>query len=88
MNKLGLYETVLLKLAQEGNADAKLALELGTSIPEDKSVDVSSISRDLRNAVSHCGEALRKNGYEWCSGTDRSINEAVSSITSALSRLI
>ena len=88
MNKLCLYETVLLKLAQEGNTDAKLALELGVSIPEEKTINPALVATDLRDAIAHCGEALRHNGLEWCQRTDHSLNAAISKISMALSRLV
>lgn len=87
MNKLELYESVLLQLAQAGSPEAKLALELGSKIQE-KSIQVSEVASDLRCAVDSCGGALRHNGYEWTSKTDDDIRNALNSITRALSKLI
>jgi hypothetical protein len=88
MNKTELYETALLKMAKDGNAEAELILRLGALTPSQKTVDADSVAEDLRGAITNLGNALRLNGHEWCSGTDYEINYAVSKITSAMSRLI
>ena len=87
MDKLKLYETTLLKLAQAGNPEAKLALELGALMAE-KSVDASAIMSDLRAALTCTGEALKANGYEWTCRTDTHINDAVCCIGAAMNKLV
>lgn len=87
MNKLELYESVLLQLAQAGSPEAKLVLEIGTKISE-KSIPVSEVASELRCAVDSCSGALRNNGYEWTTKTDDHIRNALNSITRAMSKLI
>lgn len=86
MSALKVYYLTLKKLADEGNAEASLALTLGENVGQGGSAEVTrSVCAKLTRANSDLGEALRHNDVEWSRKTDRAIERARCEIAEALS---
>lgn len=87
MSALKVYHVTLKKLADQGNAEAALALQIGENVGSEP--DVSAMTRDvcqkLASANSSLGDALSANNTQWTKSTDRHIECARRSITEALS---
>ncbi len=86
MSALKVYYVTLKKLADEGNAEAALALRIGENIPGEDFSDVArSVCRQLTEANDELGNALSKNDRCWTAATDRCIERARAAITQAFS---
>jgi hypothetical protein len=87
MSALKVYYVTLKKLADQGNAEAALALQIGENVGSEP--DFSSMTRGvcahLATANSELGDALSQNDVKWTKETDRAIERARKSITAALS---
>jgi hypothetical protein len=87
MSALKVYYVTLKKLADQGNAEAALALQIGENVGSEP--DISSMTRGvcahLARADSELGDALSYNDTKWTKATDRAIERARSAINSALS---
>jgi hypothetical protein len=70
MSAVTVYYVTLKKLADEGNAEAALALKIGENVG---------------HANTELGDALSVNDSKWSKETDRCIERARSLITAALS---
>lgn len=87
MSALKVYYVTLKKLADQGNAEAALALQIGENVGGEP--DISSMTRSvcqkLARANSELGNALSVNDSKWSKETDRCIERARAAITEALS---
>jgi hypothetical protein len=88
MNKLELYESALVQLAEEGNEKAKMILLMGNTACNHGQFDTKAVAADIRRAIDSIGQALEANGYEWTRRTDTHMQSALSSLTGAMSKLV
>jgi hypothetical protein len=86
MSAVTVYYVALKKLADEGNAEAALALKIGENVGHANTADMTrSVCANLTRANSELGDALSANDTKWTKETDRCIERARSLITAALS---
>lgn len=85
MNAELIYKSVLERFAEQGNAEAQLALELGKKAGA--GVDFGPVKQEvcgaLRRANVALGEALGYNDTKWTRNTDRAIEQARDEIAKA-----
>jgi hypothetical protein len=86
MSAVTVYYVTLKKLADEGNAEAALALKIGENVGHANTADMTRmVCANLTRANSELGDALSVNDSKWSKETDRCIERARSLITAALS---
>lgn len=86
MSAVTVYYVTLKKLAEQGNAEAALALKIGENVGESNTAGMTRrVCQSLETASDELGDALRVNERSWSRETDRCIERARSSITEALS---
>lgn len=81
-----IYKAALEQLAQNGNQEAKLALDLGTRASSSIG-RAGEVKAQLQGAHSALLRALGHNDMSWTRATDRAIEDAMRNIAQALSIL-
>lgn len=83
-----IYKKTLEQLAENGSAEARLALTLGKTIPvQDFSKAIEAVCGCLVDANDELGVALAYNDEEWTRKTDSAIERARTEIAKALAVL-
>lgn len=86
MSALTVYYVTLKKLADEGNAEAALALKIGENVGSSNTADMTRIvCTNLTRANCNLRDALSINDSKWSKDTDRYIERARSAIAESLS---
>jgi hypothetical protein len=89
MNAELIYKSVLERLAEQGNPEAQLALELGKKAggADNFGTVKQDVCGALRRANVALGEALGYNDTKWTRNTDRAIEQARDEIAKAFTAL-
>jgi hypothetical protein len=82
-----IFRTTLKELAADGNEKARLALTLCADVPPADPNVISDAKGMLQNAIIELQGALKANGLEWTSTTDKYIATATRMIVATIAKL-